>query len=417
MHCRVSYVAILLFTSYSFLQGTLQDVGAEGCNGIDVLTIQNRLYPDQEDSERFAYKFSVSKGKKPDAPTIIFLPGGPGETSIIPIPKLTPELPTSYSVVRTDPRGVGCNDSLGQVDPYQAFSTEYLAADVLAIISHLKLTNYVLYGQSYGTHLATVVAAKSQSAGLNVPKAVVLEAIVGRALVPGERFHDGFLNQWEEVKVHLPLSIRKFLKEEALREHSSKEWGTYIAMMLMAGNIPNIGNMVERSLHSAAESANEGFKDMVRDPSNAQIKLYQFLVCRELTTQVSAPLMDAQLLLVNGEIVADDKSICDGLSVDRPYNSANWKVPSTIFYFQGEKDPDVIPGHARYHFENQSHVKRYFVSVPQGSHAALSSNLCDCSEEIWKEMTRDSSPDLDQALKKCSLKSLLTIEDGRFVGY
>jgi hypothetical protein len=153
------------------------------------------------------------------------------------------------------------------------------------------------------------------------------------------------------------------------------------------------------------------FKNAVREPSDAQVNLYRFLVCRELTTEVSAPLIDVQLLLVNGDLVADNKSICDGLSVDQGYDSANWRIPSPIFYFQGENDPDVIAGHAKYHFDNQSHVKRYFISVPQGSHAALSSNMSDCSEDIWRELTRDSSPDLDLALKKCALKSRLTIED------
>lgn len=399
---------------------TVADQNQETCNDSNVSEIQRPLGTHKKLSSTFPYRFRYLKKSNPDAATVIFLPGGPGETSIISIPELTPKFPETLSVIRTDPRGVGCNDTLGSVDPHEVFSTDYLAEDVLAIISHLKLTHYVLYGQSYGTQLATVVAAKAGLAGLPIPKAVVLEATVGRALTADEHFKDGFLAQWEEIKPHLPPSVIELINEKTPLEYTSEEWGTFIAMMLMAGNKPEKGNSLERWLLSATEPTARGhfynfFKKMVEKASDQQIELYRSLVCRELTTDVSAPLIDVRFLLIKGDLIADDKSICNGLSVDRPYDSADWLIQSPIFYFQGDKDPDAIPGHAKYHFDHQGGVKRYFVSVPQGSHTALSFNLRDCSEEIWKELTGDSLPDLDPALKKCALKSRLTIEGKRFV--
>jgi surfactin synthase thioesterase subunit len=52
---------------------------------------------------------------------------------------------------------------------------------VLAIVEELRLDDYMLYGISYGTLLATLVASRAEERGLPLPKAIVLEGVLGMA--------------------------------------------------------------------------------------------------------------------------------------------------------------------------------------------------------------------------------------------
>lgn len=123
--------------------------GDEGpaCEDGNIVQFQRPLYPDKVDSPTFPYKFRYVKGSNLNAPTVVFLPGGPGATSIT---ERDVTLPSDLSVVWTDPRGVGCNntDPVRHANSLEIFSTDYLALDVLEIISYLKLQKYILYGQS-----------------------------------------------------------------------------------------------------------------------------------------------------------------------------------------------------------------------------------------------------------------------------
>ena len=119
------------------------------------------MFPEQADSPTFGYSYKVFPGTDPNAATIVFLPGGPGGTSIS-VERDEDHAPASYTLIATDPRGVGCNAApSSDYYPDEFYSSLHFADDVIAIIEREKLDNYLIYGVSYGTQLATMVATST----------------------------------------------------------------------------------------------------------------------------------------------------------------------------------------------------------------------------------------------------------------
>src|SRR5688572_3671556 len=82
--------------------------GDGACASPEVQRIARPLDPRAPKAGSFEYAFRLIPGTDPDAPLVIFLPGGPGQTSIE-SPRDAFAIPARYSLVYTDPRGVGCN--------------------------------------------------------------------------------------------------------------------------------------------------------------------------------------------------------------------------------------------------------------------------------------------------------------------
>lgn len=171
---------------------------------------------------------------------VIYLPGGPGEASI---DQFTPDALDPFTVIQTDPRGVGCNSEAetGTRIPDEGFRSEFLASDVLGIIHELKLDHYVLYGISYGTLLGTIVAAKTEQIG-NPPQALVLEGVLGSAFKPGESIQ-GYIDQWNLLKMRVAPAVRTELEKPLPLGKTREEWGMWIMQMLKIGVYPYIGDI------------------------------------------------------------------------------------------------------------------------------------------------------------------------------
>src|SRR5262245_41883587 len=60
-------------------------------------------------TDTFEYAFEYHAASSPNLPTVVYIPGGPGQTSIGESEDWLSRLPAGYGVVLTDPRGVGCN--------------------------------------------------------------------------------------------------------------------------------------------------------------------------------------------------------------------------------------------------------------------------------------------------------------------
>ena len=192
-------------------------------------------------SKKFYYRFRLSvgqssdlnpgqyPGQNPEAPAVIFLPGGPGQTSM----QVGLAYPDEFSIVRTDPRGVGCNVS-AQLEA-EDFSSVEMARDVLAIVRKLKLTSYILHGISHGSVVATIAASLASSEGLPVPQAVVIEAVMGRSFAPNE-YNAGYFREWARVTSKLPQDTQSVLRSQSLPfGFSSRQWAAYLIGFLIFG--------------------------------------------------------------------------------------------------------------------------------------------------------------------------------------
>lgn len=145
----------------------------------------------KSDFREFAYRFQ--KFWDPAAgPTILYIPGGPGEGSInersLKDKSLAMQLmfgrmgfPKNSPIIFTYPRGVGCNR--GFLFQPTEISSRHFADDILAMIKATGLNNYIIYGVSYGTQLATMVASRAASREAPSPRALVLAGTIGNEAV------------------------------------------------------------------------------------------------------------------------------------------------------------------------------------------------------------------------------------------
>jgi len=375
-----------------------------------VTTIERPIFPDRADSPTFGYSFKVYPGTDPNAPTVIYLPGGPGGSSIS--EERGPEyVPEAYTIVQTDPRGVGCN-AAKTVDHYsdEFYETEWFASDVLAIVQRLRLTNYLLYGVSYGSLLATVTASKAEAEGITPPVAVVLEGVVGKTFDQESEVEEMFQSEWRALRDRLPEDVRtELLSTPPPLGLSADDWGGAISTMLSVGTFRrpySFGEELLLALSAQASSQDrEGLRKWVARYGGPPfdefgMRLHDLVACHEVveTDFVSLSLRD-------GELVASS-TYCTDVPLDRAYAARDWPITKPIYYFSGKRDPNTPSWQAQAHFDAEVTAPRELVSVPDAGHQPLALNLEDCAAPLWAAMAGGKG--LKDALSGCEWPTELT---------
>lgn len=368
-----------------------------------VTTIERPMFPERADSATFGYSFKVHPGTDPDAPTVIYLPGGPGQSSIS--AERDPSLvPAAYTLIQTDPRGAGCNaPASAEHYPDDFYQTVHFAGDVLAIVEHLQLDDYILYGVSYGTVLATVTASMAEAEGTRPPRALVLEGIVGQPFEEGE-VEEPYQLEWRAIRDRLPESIRSQLTTEPLPLGlSAEEWGAGITTMLSLGMLQLEGTLAEALLSNLAPEATDeqraGLREAVLQLGHSDIdafgqRLHDVVACHEITeTNFRA------FKLESGELVRTE-AYCTSDPVDQPYFAGEWPVTAPIYYFNGTNDPNTPMWQAQAHYEAQTAAERHFVAIGGAGHNPLILNLADCKPDIWTAI--DAGAGFDEAIARCT---------------
>jgi proline iminopeptidase len=379
-----------------------------------VMTIERPMFPDREDSPTFGYSFKVHQGTDPNAPTVIFLPGGPGESSIS-AERDTTYVPPAYTFIQTDPRGVGCN-APESADHYPAefYDTVHFAGDVLAIVEHLGLEDYMLYGISYGTVLATITASRAESEGITPPRALVLEGIVGQMFEDGQ-VEESYQREWRTIRDRLPEEIRSQLVSETLPLGlTAEQWGAGITTTLSLGTLQPPATVAETLLLNLAPEATEeqrqGLREAVLQLGDSHIdafgqRLHDQVACHEITeTNFRA------FKLENGELVRTE-AYCTTDEVDHPYFASDWLVSKPIYYFNGTNDPNTPMWQAQAHYDAQTTAPRQFVAIAGGGHNPLLMNLNDCKADLWAAMATGSG--FSEAVGRCAWPTEVEVAAGQ----
>jgi len=376
-----------------------------------VRTIERPMFPEREGSPTFGYSYRLYPGSDPAAATVIYLPGGPGQAGID-VERDPAYAPLEYSFIATDLRGTGCNAPENNAPsgpehyPDEFYRSVYFADDVIAIIEDLGLDNYVLYGISYGTALATIVASRVEERGLPAPRAVVLEGVFGTAFTsdqPGTEV--AFQERWRSVRDSLDESVRSQLVVEPLPfDLTPEQWGAGILGALPIAETPMSANLdyLGAVLTSLAPAASEEQRNSVRDfilavgasPVDAMgDRLHRVVTCNELAeTDFESLSLEAGELVPNGVDCAD-------VPLAEPFSAADWPIHSPIYYFSGTFDTNTPPWQARAHFDAQTAAPRQLVSIEGGGHNARSLNLTDCAGPLWQAMAAGAA--LDAGLATC----------------
>ncbi len=197
------------------------------CAGSDNHKISVPVDPSQPGTQKFDFSFQWVERGGPDAPTIIYFPGGPGGSAIADWgnPLNDPRwesmgFPKSgVNVLFLDPRGVGCNDLDESVLPDDSLSTAAIVSDALAAVRSLGITRYFVYGISYGTMPATVFSYRAEHGEAKTgPIALLIGGVIGKASVGNPLLNSvgQSIRQWENFKQSLPP---KAVEQLCLQEH------------------------------------------------------------------------------------------------------------------------------------------------------------------------------------------------------
>lgn len=372
-----------------------------------VTTLERPMFPDRDGSPTFGYSFKQYPGANPDATTIIYLPGGPGQTGIEEM-RDPAYGPLEYSFIETDLRGIGCNaPEAADHYPGEFYNSVYFADDVISIIEHLGLEDYVLYGISYGTQLATMVASRLEARGLPLPRALVLEGVLGTAFTTGTPTdYAAFQERWRAVRDSTDESIRsQLLADPPPAGLSSEEWGAGITGALPLGAGPDWANMnflfvlLQYLSPAAPADVQAQFPTIMRQLGASPVdalgqRLHEEVSCREIdeTEFVS-------LRLDGGELVPSTFD-CEDVPLSAAYSASDWPVHAPIYYFSGTDDPNTPPWQARTHFDAQSAAQRQLVHVTGGGHNSLLINLTDCASSLWQAVAAGAG--FEPALATCS---------------
>lgn len=362
------------------------------CYGPSVRTLQ---------TEDLTYRYGLTVREDPEAPLIIFIPGGPGQTSM----NMPLAYPYHFSVMRTDPRGMGCNENINI--PKENLSSEMIAKDIFKAIKAVAPKRYFLHGISHGTIVATILAKLIENEGFPEPEAVILEGTIGRPFRPNE-YAQGTVQRWKEVKAKLPPKILTSLKKKIPFNFSSKDFAAWLSGALIFGVLPSGFDYAQDELLALDEGAPENLREglqlriklMSAAPSQAKIRLYKEITCREFAPDVRDVKYDYDFK--DGELVLSNDQLCKDIPFDRAFDSKDYQFKAPVIYVSGDLDPATPASHALYHFEHHQGPAKH-ITVKTGGHAALSNNLTDCFNDFWFGLLSGRGPEFGG----CSLKTVV----------
>ncbi len=319
------------------------------------------------------------------SPTVLFIPGGPGQTSI---DNKGVEIPLSFGIIYTDPRGVGCNEVDSTKTPDEFYTTQNVASDIVSIVSELKLKNYIIYGQSWGTAVAQIAVSQIEKLGLVPPKALVLEGVLGRAFATKSEVLDGFNQSWKNIKNQMEPEIIKGLTNDSYMGLTSEEWGSLIRGRLATGEaktidfLTQVSQMPDYNVQAQLRAAN-GVKPV--DPNHK--KLYDLIACRQMYNNNSE--LNRNIVLVNGELDFGKSSLCQGIESLNPFDSKIWQVKTKTYYFSGASDPLTPVWQRDYHINNQKSSEKVVITLNGAGHLPLRSDLFLLSRKIWNSINEN----------------------------
>jgi pimeloyl-ACP methyl ester carboxylesterase len=357
------------------------------CDSPELMRIARPVASDGLVRGVYGYGFRFKAPATPEAPVIVFLPGGPGSSSTEAPPEF---VPPDWGYLMTDPRGVGCNrlaeTPTGEVAGAY-FRTQEIARDVVAAIRDRKLTNYVVFGISYGTLLGTTVAHDlARDPSIPAPRAVVLEGVLGHAF---ENFVGAaYISQWDRVRGLLPADvIARLDRDEAPYGIDATSWSRALMSMLPRGPL-EVANILTGLSTTQPAATQEEMLGLVKlfgsadpTPPGAQ-ELYRQITCRELVDTTPATNLD--VVFAGGRLVRntpEEGTTCGELRITTPYDSATLPFETKLYYFLGDSDPATPIDQGNYHFEHHEGPAVRVVTI-DGGHNPLQYNQADCAPSL-----------------------------------
>ncbi len=418
----VFFLLVLGVTSFGYAKPL-----ADHCKAKSVKSISRPWYPEKKSGKTFSYRFQVREGK-PGKPTVILTPGGPGD---VPMgsEKILSRYPKDFTVILTEPRGIGCNESeSGEEYPLDFFTNENVAHDVVSIVKSLKLKNYHIHGVSWGTVIATIATKFAESEGLP-PKSTILSGVIGHGVKEID-----WLNSVARVYHKELTRIRPESREYLFSLSkpplglSQEQWAKLIEFAVTPGDITptdatqetflasflnGLGKGADKEKIAAAEKLAAQFKNKKPEKHTRNWKSLKVNVsCRSIFgAEIGRLVFNKGVFSVERkEKLRDFDKECLQHDLTSPYDSKRFLVKTPLHYVQGIDDPYTPVWGAVYHHENQIYAKRQMLLVKNAGHSPLFTQLTrgGCSEMFWKAVTENN--DFSSLVKKCKVPTVVWAE-------
>ena len=314
--------------------------------------------------------YRIPRALDPSKPSLIFFYGGPGGTST----GLTIEdRLIDFNVVYFDQRGTGFSrpPTLEDLENPRYFESEFIARDAKVLLDFLGIKKVSLYGQSYGTVVATIFAHFFPE----MTTAVVLEGTVFNGTTdlwinPDRvRILNGFL-------LSLSPEVRARIIQLSQNGVLPPTWFSRLAADYLRGD--NFAATLKSRLDASFAGNDLSFEDEIRSEVDQSSQaedsaywgayMYHQIACQELS--LGKPYGSGDLIFdINGKLVPDpsdsSKEIClqlPGMAgrMNRTYFSTSYAFSPMVTYFQGREDGNT----------GVTNAIRHFQAVPTG-HASL----------------------------------------------
>lgn len=358
------------------------DCASSECCSEDVVVATVPMSYDLPSSEHFELRARYINSHA--VSTLIVIPGGPGGTAM----QLKPDsLPSGFNLLLIDPRTRGCNSQNPSL-AIKDLSTRTLALDIVELVKAIGLESVYVYGQSYGTQVATHLVPELEKVGV-VVQAAVLDGVVGRLRDASIGYNEALTKLLDRLPQDISAEFASISPTQSLLGKSSRAWADFLLFWLNFGSVSYAGKstrLLDELLIDgfrtplgaqglAAELEKGLHKRLAAKPSD---DFYKSIVCRESLQE----LYDQDL--ANGKFVRAEgaEDSCQGYSLDRPFEPADYRMRTRLYYLQGADDPSTPSSDALYHFDSQVESDRTFIEFEAAGHA-VSATAPKCVQRIW----------------------------------
>ncbi len=324
--------------------------------------------------------------------TIVYLPGRPGGSSSgdLASDHASKLYPKNTQRLLIDPRGTGMNLSWGAKHP-ELLSSKDTANDVVEVLRKEQLTNYILWGSSYGTVVGTMLAAKIQELEIPHPKAVVLEGTLGKYLEYTEYFFEGFDLRIKNFYENAPRDILSLISDYKKIAKSEEDFKEALQSWVFAYEYNQDKKDILSSINATINMRlgeiqaktygiplpSQHTHQIKESPEEKGSKYNTWIICKELVNNSK-----------NVKIKIDKKAeLCTAMTNSPDlYDSKNYQITDfPIIYLQGFQDLQTPYPSAVYHLSNQQNKQsnsKFFLIFGQAHAVFFRSKFLKCKKNF-----------------------------------
>lgn len=372
------------------------EIAKTQCNLPTIRTIKDMPKNHNDASEGvFPYKYEYIV-KHQAKGTVIYIPGGPGGDSIG-LAQADKEL-RDFNIIYIDPRDTGCNFVAEDTFKLKHITTDEHAKDIIRVIQDLRLSNYIIYGGSYGTVVAMVVAAEAERLGLH-PRAVVLQGVVAKAFTHGIK--QTTAEEINALMASSPLLVDFFKSTQPILGYSIDQWAA-LSMGLIVYSRSFLKDVFESARQFEQAPSSPEKDQFKKDISGMMASLtekehlgkssfYFAVACREIAEGdflESPVLRDGKLTRIPA-VDQQALKLCADLGPKKFYDADRYQIRAPLYYIQGGNDPSTPINYAKFHYAGQkSSTQKIWLGVANGGHGPMMAfdQLEPCAPQLWERI-------------------------------